>query len=48
MRSVTGDLSTALTRAIGLRRDPQPPMPIVMPLLSRSTTSSGVIVLSRT
>ncbi|CAM5260109.1 hypothetical protein SCALM49S_08039 [Streptomyces californicus] len=47
MRSVTGDRSRARTRAIGLRREPQPPIPTVMPLLSRPTTSSGVIVLSR-
>ncbi|CAM5687787.1 hypothetical protein SALBM311S_09244 [Streptomyces alboniger] len=42
------DRSSALTRAIGLRREPQPPMPRVMPLASRATASSAVIVLSLT
>lgn len=46
VRSVTSDRSSALTRAIGLRRDPQPPMPRVMPLSRRETTCSAVIVLS--
>ncbi len=40
--------SNARTRAMGLRRAPQPPMPRVMPLCSRETTSSAVIVLSLT
>src|SRR5690349_24487175 len=48
VRSVTGERSSARTRAIGLRREPQPPMPRVMPLCSRDTTSSAVIVLSLT
>ena len=48
VRSVTGERSRARTSAIGLRREPQPPMPMVMPLLSRATTSSGVMVLSVT
>ncbi|CAM5707349.1 hypothetical protein SMICM304S_07543 [Streptomyces microflavus] len=44
---MTGERSNARTRAMGLRRDPQPPMPIVMPLCSRAATSSGVMVLLR-
>src|SRR5450755_4323198 len=35
----------ARTRAIGLRREPQPPMPIVMPEPSWPTISSAVITL---
>ena len=38
----------ARTMLIGLRRDPQPPMPIVMPSRSSATTSSSVIRLSLT
>ena len=38
----------ARTSDIGLRRDPQPPMPMVMPLLSSATTSSSVMRLSGT
>ena len=37
----------ARTSAIGLRRGPQPPMPMVMPSWSSATTSSMVIRLSR-
>src|ERR1700704_3121475 len=37
----------ARTKAIGLRRDPQPPKPIVIPLRSSPTTSSSDFVLSR-
>jgi hypothetical protein len=36
----------ARTMAIGLRRDPQPPMPIVMPSCSSPTISSIVTRLS--
>ena len=32
MRSVRSDRRMARTAAIGLRREPQPPMPIVIPL----------------
>src|SRR5216684_2241199 len=35
----------ARTSAIGLRRDPQPPIPIVMPERSWPMTSSGLITL---
>ena len=38
----------ARTMLIGLRRDPQPPMPMVMPSRSSATTSSSVIRLSTT
>ena len=31
---------------MGLRRDPQPPMPMVIPSFSSATTSSSVIRLS--
>src|ERR1700731_2239185 len=40
--------SMARTNAIGLRRDPQPPMPIVIPLRSCATASSRVVLLSGT
>ena len=36
----------ARTAAIGLRREPQPPMPMVMPLRSSPTSSSRVSRLS--
>ena len=36
----------ARTMHIGLRRDPQPPMPMVMPSRSSATTSSSVMRLS--
>src|SRR5690242_11599458 len=32
--------------AIGLRRDPQPPMPMVIPLCTDDTASSRVVLLS--
>src|SRR5690242_13896558 len=35
-------------KAIGLRREPQPPMPIVMPLSTPATASSSVVRLSVT
>src|SRR5271163_2794342 len=38
----------ARTNAMGLRRDPQPPIPIVMPLRSCATASSRVVRLSLT
>src|SRR6185437_16910424 len=38
----------ARTTAIGLRRDPQPPMPMVMPERSSDTISSTVVRLSAT
>src|SRR5215207_9210648 len=38
----------ARTMLIGLRREPQPPIPIVMPSRSSATTSSSVIRLSVT
>ena len=40
--------SSARTRAIGLRREPQPPMPTVMPSCTSATTSSIVTRLSGT
>ena len=36
----------ARTSDMGLRREAQPPMPMVMPLRSSPTTSSSVIRLS--
>ena len=38
----------ARTMLIGLRREPHPPIPIVMPSRSSATTSSSVIRLSTT
>ena len=38
----------ARTTAMGLRRDPQPPMPMVMPERSSPTMSSMVVRLSPT
>ncbi len=43
VRSRSADRHSARTSAIGLRREPQPPMPIVMPLSSAATTSSTCI-----
>src|SRR5690348_5570843 len=37
----------ARTSAIGLRRDPQPPIPIVMPERSSPATSSGLMTAMR-
>jgi NAD(P)-dependent dehydrogenase (short-subunit alcohol dehydrogenase family) len=37
----------ARTSAIGLRRDPQPPIPIVMPERSSPATSSGLMTVTR-
>src|SRR4051794_31710677 len=48
VRSRSGDRAIARTSAIGLRREPQPPMPIVMPSRSSATTSSIVARLSAT
>src|ERR1700682_4222598 len=36
----------ARTKAIGLRRDPQPPMPIVLPSRRSATAASRVVLLS--
>src|SRR5512139_2360025 len=46
VRSRSSDRKIARIRAIGLRREPQPPIPIVMPLCSDATISSTDIVLS--
>ena len=48
VRSRTGERRSARTIAIGLRRDPQPPIPTVMPSRTRATTSSIVTRLSGT
>src|SRR3954447_25359717 len=47
-RSLTDDRASARTRAIGLRRDPHPPMPTVMPSRTSLTASSMVTRLSGT
>jgi hypothetical protein len=47
-RSFTDDRHSARTSAIGLRREPQPPMPTVMPSRISPTTSSSVTRLSGT
>jgi hypothetical protein len=46
VRSRKLERAIARTRDMGLRRDPQPPIPMVMPGRSRATTSSSVIRLS--
>src|SRR3954469_18895609 len=46
VKSRSDERAIARTSAIGLRRDPQPPMPIVMPSRSSPTTSSIVALLS--
>src|SRR3954453_22826702 len=46
VRSRSDERAIARTSAIGLRREPQPPMPIVMPSRSSPTTSSMVARLS--
>ena len=46
MRSFSGERRIARTSDIGLRRDAQPPMPMVMPSRSSATTSSSVMRLS--
>jgi len=46
VRSRRSERRIARTIDIGLRRDPQPPMPIVMPSRSSATTSSSVQRLS--
>src|SRR5215472_10149899 len=43
VRPASSDRQIARTRAIGLRREPQPPMPMVMPGRSSATTASAVI-----
>ena len=48
MRSFADDRQSARTRAIGLRREPQPPMPTVMPSCTSATISSMVTRLSGT
>ena len=45
MRSFRSVRSSARTSDIGLRRLPQPPMPMVMPSSSEATASSSVISL---
>src|SRR4051794_28737659 len=47
VRSLSDERRIARTRDIGLRREPQPPMPMVMPSRSWATTSASVIRLSR-
>src|SRR5215467_1012747 len=46
-RSFSPDRRIARTSAIGLRRDPQPPIPIVMPERSSPATSSGLMTATR-
>src|SRR5665213_1121959 len=46
VRSASSERRIALTAAMGLRRDPHPPMPMVMPLVSSPTSSSRVARLS--
>ena len=46
VRSVRSERQMARTTAMGLRREPQPPMPIVMPERSSPTMSSTVVRLS--
>src|SRR5437879_4941185 len=46
VRSRTGDRRISLISAMGLRREPQPPMPTVMPSRSSPTTSASDIRLS--
>ncbi len=48
MRSRSGERRMARTAAIGLRREPQPPSPIVIPSRSSPTSSSRVVRLSAT
>src|SRR3954447_23661140 len=48
VRSRSDDRAIARTSAIGLRREAQPPMPMVMPSRSSVTTSSIVARLSAT
>ena len=38
--------SSSRTSDMGLRREPHPPMPMVMPLRSSDTTSASVVRLS--
>src|SRR5271165_5876727 len=45
VRSARSDAAIALTSAIGLRRDPQPPIPMVIPDRSSPTTSAVVMTL---
>ena len=47
MRSLSGERRIARTSAIGLRREPHPPIPIVIPSRSSATISSGVTLASR-
>src|SRR5262245_9324537 len=47
-RSFTDERASARTSAIGLRRDPHPPMPTVMPSCTSATMSSIVTRLSGT
>src|SRR3954471_12125951 len=47
VRSRKEDARIARTSAMGFRREPQPPIPMVIPSDSSATTSAGVIRLSR-
>src|SRR5580700_6544432 len=46
VRSVRSERQMARTTAMGLRREPQPPIPMVMPERSSLTMSSTVVRLS--
>src|SRR5581483_6772706 len=46
VRSLRSERQRARTTAIGLRREPQPPMPMVMPERNGPTMSSTVVRLS--
>src|ERR1700687_126367 len=48
VKSLTGERRIALTTDIGLRREPHPPIPIVMPSRISATISSSVTRLSAT
>src|SRR5436190_18954325 len=48
VRSRSGERRISRTIDMGLRREPQPPMPMVMPSRNWATTSSSVSVLSGT
>src|ERR1700682_1284740 len=48
VRSLTGERRIPLTTDIGLRREPHPPIPIVMPSCISATISSSVTRLSAT
>src|SRR5205823_14027308 len=48
VRSFTSERRMARTSDMGLRREPHPPMPTVIPSVSSATTSSSVVRLSAT